>query len=109
MRHCCVKFSTMNNSRPAGSITPFAFLVVAVIGALFGGTFGWAESLSELRDKAYKGDANAQVDLAACFMSGEGVQSDVSEAVTWLRRAAEQGNVRAQSNLGILFIQNYGV
>jgi DNA-binding FadR family transcriptional regulator len=36
-------------------------------------------------------------------LSGEGVSQDIKEAVDWLNKAAEQGNAKAQYNLGHLF------
>ena len=47
------------------------------------------------------------------YDTGEGVPKDDKEAVTWYRRAAEQGDVFAQNNLGFMYeygegvIQNY--
>jgi uncharacterized protein len=63
------------------------------------------ESIADLRAKAEKGDANAQVNLGVRFLKGEGVPQDHAEAVKWFHKAAEQGNVGAQHNLGVIYFQ----
>ena len=40
------------------------------------------------------------------YDNGEGVTQDHAEAVSWYRRAAEQGHPSAQINLGLMY--NYG-
>ena len=40
---------------------------------------------------------------------GYGVPQDYKEAIKWYRRAAEQGNDRAQYNLGLMYDGGYGV
>src|SRR6185369_5899755 len=52
-----------------------------------------------LEDLAQKGDATAQVDLALCYLRGDGIASDIATAITWLTQAAEQGSQRAQAIL----------
>ena len=37
------------------------------------------------------------------YDNGEGVPQDYKTAVKWYTRAAEQGNARAQSNLGFMY------
>ena len=43
------------------------------------------------------------------FYKGDGVPQDYAETVRWLRRAAEQGEARAQFNLGHMFHNGEGV
>ena len=43
------------------------------------------------------------------YQTGEGVRQDYSEAVRWYRKAAEQGIVEAQFNLGVMYYNGYGV
>ena len=43
------------------------------------------------------------------FQNGLGVAKDEMEAVTWYRKAAEQGNAHAQYNLGWMFQNGLGV
>ena len=43
------------------------------------------------------------------YDNGEGVPQDDAEAVRWFRLAAEQGEARAQFNLGIRYANGEGV
>lgn len=49
--------------------------------------------------------APAQTILGVAYLEGRGVSKDETEALRWLRKAANQGEVRAQYNLGVIFIQ----
>ena len=44
-----------------------------------------------------------------CSSCGEGVSKDLSEAVRWYRKAAEQGIAQAQYNLGVCYEFGKGV
>jgi len=46
----------------------------------------------ELRKKAEKGDADAEVGLGLEYLEGHGVPRDESEAMNWFRKAADQGS-----------------
>jgi TPR repeat protein len=52
-----------------------------------------------LQKAADRGDAKAQNSLGWCYAIGRGVAQDLSEATEWFKKAAEQGNTRAQSAL----------
>jgi TPR repeat protein len=43
------------------------------------------------------------------YDTGYGVPQDDAQAVSWFRQAAEQGNVNAQSNLGLMYFVGRGV
>ena len=43
------------------------------------------------------------------YDTGEGVPQDDAEAVRWYRLGAEQGNVSAQNNLGVMYVNGKGV
>ena len=43
------------------------------------------------------------------YRDGRGVAQDDREALRWWRKAAEQGNAKAQSNLGFMYYQGLGV
>ncbi len=43
------------------------------------------------------------------YAKGQGVAQDYAEAVKWFRRAAEQGNVFAQSHFGWIYAEGEGV
>ena len=66
-------------------------------------------SLRELRERAEKGDAKAQVNLGIQYAKGSGVEVDHQKACEWYRKAAEQGNRAAQYNLGLAAAQGEGV
>ncbi|MCX8500811.1 MAG: sel1 repeat family protein [Alphaproteobacteria bacterium] len=53
--------------------------------------------------KAEAGDAECQVLLGAAYALGRGVPQDYAEAVSWFRKAAEQGNALAQYSLGAIY------
>ena len=57
-----------------------------------------AQSYSQaLLDSANAGYASAQNKLGYMYINGEGVTKDYAEAFKWFRKAAEQGNERAQN------------
>ena len=43
------------------------------------------------------------------YDKGQGVPQDYAEAVKWYRKAADQGNAPAQSNLGLMYDKGQGV
>ncbi len=43
------------------------------------------------------------------YRKGYGVKKDYAEAVSWFRKAAEQGNANAQNNLGWCYYNGKGV
>ncbi|WP_244060847.1 tetratricopeptide repeat protein, partial [Aeromonas caviae] len=53
--------------------------------------------------------ASAQFNLGLIYAKGQGVPQDDKQAVIWLRKAAEQGNVEAQNNLAVLYAEGQGV
>ena len=53
-----------------------------------------ALDVAQLRMVADRGDADAQAELGVRYAAGRGVERDFVESVSWLRRAAEQGNAR---------------
>jgi len=63
-----------------------------------------------LRERAEKGDADAQFTLAKNYEAGRGgLKRDYAEAERWYLRAAEQGDPFAQASLAILFRFGKGV
>ena len=53
----------------------------------------------ELEQQAKKGDSKAQCDIGKCYLSGNGVKSDLKKAKKWLQSAADQGNGEAMYHL----------
>ena len=76
------------------------------------------EKFNELFERANAGDAKSQTELGVMYYTGEAVSKTVSGQVLdndpglaagWLYRAAEQGYVDAQFNLGLLYANGEGV
>jgi TPR repeat protein len=63
----------------------------------------YATALQEFRLPAEQGDADAQSFLGYFYANGIGVTKDIKEARKWLRKAAEQGEVKAQYNLALSY------
>ena len=64
----------------------------------------YAAALAEWQPLAEQGHALAQFALGFMYDSGEGVPQDHAQAAIWYRKAAEQGDAKAQNNLGNLCI-----
>ena len=52
----------------------------------------YAHAIQLLKPLAEKGDAEAEYRLAGFYRMGAGVEKNHKAAVSWLRRAAQQGN-----------------
>ncbi len=64
-------------------------------------------AVAEWRPLAIAGDADAQFNLGQAYKLGRGVPADMAQAETWYRRAAKQGHLQAEDNLGlVLFTAN---
>ena len=50
------------------------FLMLVVLLAVLAASVAWAEDISELKQKAESGDAEAQDQLGRCYATGEGVE-----------------------------------
>ena len=77
----------------------------ARLGALFSTAREDADAaaLSELKEAARAGDAEAQYQLSAAYGFGElGVEESEEKALHWVRAAAEQGLDHAQYHLGMM-------
>ena len=60
--------------------------------------------------KAEKGNAQSQRELGRIYEAGlHGVTRDMTEAVKWFRKAAEQNDPEAQYNLGFCYADNVAV
>lgn len=84
------------------------------------------EAIEIYRKKAILGDAIAQSNLGVMYSNGHGTiysyaeimktysknlstPQDLTEALRWFRRAADQGNSIAQLNLGLMYMKGLGV
>ncbi len=65
--------------------------------------------LDDLLARADGGDPKAQLDLALCYDSGDGIERDKEKAVYWFEKAAEQGSIEAQYLIGLMLYQGEAV
>lgn len=92
---------------------------IAVCAAAIAGIgFGWcaykahaklAEAARLTRQRAERGDAQAESDLSGMYYYGRGVPQSYVDAANWVRKAADQGYARAQYRLGYLYTYGQGV
>lgn len=68
-----------------------------------------SQEITNLRQKAEKGDADAQARLGLKYALGKEVPKDRAEAAKWYRMAAEQGNAKGQLRLGNAYESGKGV
>jgi hypothetical protein len=59
------------------------------------------QSIHQLTQQAESGDATAQRKLGYAYLNGEGVPKDGAEAMRWFGKAADAGDAKAQSILGV--------
>lgn len=57
-------------------------------------------TITQLRERANAGEADAQLQLGYAYVTGQGVPQDYTQGVQWYRKAAEQGLPEAQQKLG---------
>lgn len=65
--------------------------------------------IEQLREKAEKGDVNAQVDLGWAYEKGINVKQDYKEALKWYHKAADQSNLWAINQIGLCHSRGNGV
>src|SRR5215212_7020428 len=58
---------------------------------------------------AEEGNPIAQVNFGLMHENGHSVPKDYAAAVSWYRKAAEQGNARGQNKLGNMYARGLGV
>lgn len=72
-----------------------------------------AETLDQLRQRAQSGDPEAQYLYAEALRKGgyenDSIPKDIAESLNWYRKAAEQGYVNAQFNLGSHYQSGDGI
>jgi V8-like Glu-specific endopeptidase len=69
----------------------------------------YATALRALSPLAERGDARAEFDVGFMHAYGWGVQRNPADAITWYRKAADQGLGVAQHFLGIAYVNGEGV
>lgn len=64
----------------------------------------------KIENQAFKGVPEAQHDMGAIYVSGNGrIKKDLSRAALWFTEAANNGVANAKYNLGVLYHQGMGV
>jgi TPR repeat protein len=76
-----------------------------------GGVEAWeagdyARAVREWRPLAQNGDADAQFNLGQAYKLGRGVAQDMAQAIVWFERAAQQGHIQAEDNLGLVLYES---
>jgi cell division septation protein DedD len=66
----------------------------------------YASAVAIWRPLAEKGNADAAFNLGQAYRLGRGVTVDLSQAKTWLEKAARSGHVDAQTTLGLLLFDS---
>ncbi len=67
----------------------------------------YQDAVALWRPDALAGDPDAQFNLGQAYKLGRGVPADLAQAEGWYRRAAKQGHLQAEDNLGlVLFTAN---
>ena len=65
--------------------------------------------IAALRELAEGGDTEAQTEFGERYEDGRGLVQDYDVAVSWFRRAAEQGYAPGQAALGFMYARGRGV
>lgn len=85
------------------------YLILILFFAIASGVSAQTTNIVTLTLKAKSGEAEAQNALGEAYYDGKGVTENLTEAVKWFTRAAEQENVKAENNLGNCYYYGYGV
>jgi TPR repeat protein len=67
------------------------------------------KAIADLKEVAYAGNVNAQVQLGVIYLTGDGVPKDDKEAMKWLHMAADQDNPLAERYLAEMYFKGRGV
>ena len=81
--------------------------LLCVVALLFSGGAAadndiWVSLFKETLQQARQGDSEAQYNVGAMYQNGRGVTANRDKAVEWYGKAAEQGNSKAVSRLGLM-------
>lgn len=84
------------------------YLIMILFFATASGVFAQTANIVTLMLKAKSGEAEAQNALGEAYYDGKGVTENLTEAVKWFTKAAEQENAKAEYNLGVCYYYGYG-
>jgi len=82
--------------------------ILMAVASLGMGMLGCSD-LDRAKLAAVFGGPEASVRVAEMYANGEGVDTDLAEAASWYRKAAEVEHVEAQYQLGVLHRSGRGV
>ena len=85
------------------------YLIMILFFATASGVFAQTANIVTLTLKAKSGEAEAQNALGEAYYDGKGVTENLTEAVKWFTKAAEQENAKAEYNLGDCYYYGNGV
>ena len=85
------------------------YLIMILFFAIASGVFAQTTNIVTLMLKAKSGEAEAQNALGEAYYDGKGVTENLTEAVKWFTKAAEQENAKAEYNLGDCYYYGNGV
>lgn len=85
------------------------YLIMILFFATASGVFAQTANIVTLMLKAKSGEAEAQNALGEAYYDGKGVTENLTEAVKWFTKAAEQENAKAEYNLGDCYYYGNGV
>ena len=85
------------------------YLIMILFFATASGVFAQTANIVTLTLKAKSGEAEAQNALGEAYYDGKGVTENLTEAVKWFTKAAEQENAKAEYNLGDCYYYANGV
>jgi TPR repeat protein len=88
---------------------PIIILAVSWLALCAAPCFAEDVSFTETLAKAERGDAAAQYSLGRMYEYGDGVEKDDGRALSWLRKAAQQGYEPAPDNLKVMYEQGIGI
>lgn len=83
-------------------------LILVSVGVLSACTTG-QEMTAKLTAQAEKGDVEAMVELAEAYCGAKNVEQDDQVCGMWMKRAAENGHIRAQYMLGRMYEEGLGM
>lgn len=69
---------------------------------------GYARAVERIRKLAEKGDPKAMFHMGKLHVHGIGVPQDMVAALAWYQKAGEMGEMRANCNLGWIYLYGFG-
>ena len=88
--------------------TYIRILVAFLLSAIFSFE-GIGQTMDALLKKANNGSVSAQIELAECYLYGNGVDESESEAIKWYELAAGKGNIDAMVACGDLYCNEWNL